>query len=298
MQVVRFDPAISIPNTELGSNFRLAPLTSPGSRVTVQLLYLPPGGLIRRRAAPARRLLGLVAGEGWVASGDATRRSIGPGYGAVWDQGEEQEAGSDHGLTALCLEGSFETWAFVVTKEIVVVDYDPEWAAWFERIRAFIWPAVAGLAIRIEHVGSTSVPGLAAKPIIDMDVVVGSEEQVRAVTERLEMIGYRWRGDLGVAGRQAFASVEGRGLPAHHLYLVVLNSPAHLDHWLLRDLLREDAQARGRYAALKRRNAEIADGDIDVYVAAKAGLVSELLERARREHGASSAPWRDRSGPS
>ena len=118
-----------------------------------------------------------------------------------------------------------------------------------------------------------------------MDIVVASEDLVRPAIERLAAIGYRWRGDLGVVGRQAFSRPTGTDLPMHHLYLVVEDNKAHLDHWLLRDLLRSDAEARERYAELKRRNVSLAEGDMDVYVAAKAALVAELLTRARAERG-------------
>jgi GrpB-like predicted nucleotidyltransferase (UPF0157 family) len=172
-----------------------------------------------------------------------------------------------------------------VSGEIVVTDYDPDWPSWFETIQLNLWPIVDGLAIRIDHVGSTAVAGLAAKPIIDLDVVVGSLDKVGPVIERLALIGCHWRGDLGVVGREAFGPLPMEGLPAHHLYLVVENNRAHVDHWLLRDFLREDPKARERYAALKRRNAELAKGDIDFYVAAKAGLVAELLTKARALKG-------------
>ena len=138
---------------------------------------------------------------------------------------------------------------------------------------------------RIDHVGSTAVPGLAAKPIIDLDVVVRSEDSVRTVIGQLESIGYRWRGDLGVAGREAFAPPPGSGLPPHHLYVVVEDNRAHQDHWLLRDLLRADPASREGYAALKRANAQSTHRDMDVYVAAKAGFVADLLTRARVERG-------------
>src|SRR3954469_13377158 len=174
-----------------------------------------------------------------------------------------------------------------VGRTIVVCDYDPEWPRWFETICKRLWPAVEGVALRIDHVGSTSVPDLAAKPIIDMDIVVASDELVRPAIEGLVRIGYRWRGDLGVTGRQAFFHPPHSDLPAHNLYLVVEDNKAHLDHWLLRDLLRADPEARDRYAQLKRDNVVRADGDIDVYVAAKAALVAELLTRARTARGLS-----------
>lgn len=170
-----------------------------------------------------------------------------------------------------------------MTKEIVVVDHDPAWRSWFERVEGYVWPAVADVAVRVDHVGSTSVPGLAAKPIIDIDVVVASDADVSTAIERLATAGYRWRGDLGIDGREAFRPPPDADLPPHHLYLVVDQSRPHLDHVLLRDLLREDPDARTAYGELKRRNAGL--GDMDAYLAGKAGLVAELLTRARAARG-------------
>ncbi|HWL85227.1 MAG TPA: GrpB family protein [Polyangiaceae bacterium] len=170
-------------------------------------------------------------------------------------------------------------------RDIVISDYDPEWPNWFETLRRRVWPAVEDLAVRIDHIGSTSVPGLAAKAIIDMDIVVASQSDIPLAIERVASVGYTWKGDLGIVGREAFDPTRDEGLPPHHLYLVVENNEPHLDHWLLRDLLRGDAAARERYAALKRRNAERARNDMNFYVAAKAGLVAELLTRARAERG-------------
>jgi GrpB-like predicted nucleotidyltransferase (UPF0157 family) len=171
-----------------------------------------------------------------------------------------------------------------VPEPIVIVDYDPTWPASFERIAAFVWPAVAGVAMRIEHVGSTSVPGLAAKPIIDVDIVVATVADVDAIIASLTTLGYRWEGDLGVVGRESFRARKDAGLPLHHLYSVTHDGRPYADHWLLRDLLREDPAACQRYADLKRRNAALAGSDLDRYVALKASLVAELLARARRQH--------------
>jgi GrpB-like predicted nucleotidyltransferase (UPF0157 family) len=180
-----------------------------------------------------------------------------------------------------------------MTSKVVVTGYDRQWPDWFETVREHVWPAVKDIALRIDHVGSTSVPGLAAKPVIDMDIVVASEVDVRPVIDRLAAIAYQWLGDLDVPGRQAFKPTRDEGLPRHNLYLVVENSKAHLDHWLLRDLLREDAGAREDYAALKRRNAELAPNDIDSYVALKAEYVAGLLTRARAERGLPPATYWD-----
>lgn len=287
MRVYRFDPEVSIPIIGSGSDFRIGRLTTDDARGRVQVLHLAPGGAVGRHPTMLRQLFAVVAGSGWVSGGDGARRQIRTGQAVVWEPGEDHEAGSEEGLTAVCLEGTFDVTAITVTKEIVVADHDPEWAGWFEQLHAHIWPAVDGIALRIDHVGSTSVPGLAAKPIIDMDIVVADESQLRPVIDAVGTLGYRWVGDLGVVGREALeaAGQDGAGLPPHHLYLVVENNKAHLDHLLLRDLLRRDPEARSRYGELKRANVDLARGDMDVYVAAKAALVAELLTRARAERG-------------
>jgi GrpB-like predicted nucleotidyltransferase (UPF0157 family) len=285
VRIFRFDEEVSIPVSRFGSRIRLGPLTGEDSLVRAEVMYLPAGGLVGRHPAAAPQLFAVVAGTGWVSGAEQIPRPIGAGYAAWWDTGEAHEAGSEDGMTAICIEGEFEITALAVTRDIIVSDYDEEWPGWFEQIRQRVWPAVSGIALRVEHVGSTAVPGLAAKPIIDLDVVVAQESDVEQVIDRLASIGYRWRGDLGVVGRQAFKATGEDVLPPHHLYLVVENNRAHLDHVLLRDLLRADPKARAGYAALKRANLERAAGDIDVYVAAKAAFVAELLARARRERG-------------
>jgi GrpB-like predicted nucleotidyltransferase (UPF0157 family) len=169
--------------------------------------------------------------------------------------------------------------------EIVVAAYDPRWPSDFDEIVAVVWPAVREEADRMEHVGSTAVPGLAAKPIIDVDVVVPDADRVAPVRARLGGIGYAWLGELGVEGRDAFEAATELALPAHHLYLVVDGSRPYLDHVLLRDLLRRDPGARARYEQLKRHNAQRAGGDVEVYTARKAAFVAELLATARRAGG-------------
>jgi GrpB-like predicted nucleotidyltransferase (UPF0157 family) len=287
MRFFRFDPEVSIPVDRVGSRFRIGPMIAEGSDVRVQMIYLGPGGLVGRHRAGFHQLVAVVAGSGWVCGANSRRRGVATGRAVFWEPGEEHEAGTDEGMTAVCIEGTFELQAVAVTQEIVVADYNPDWPQWFEEVRAHVWPAVANVALRIDHVGSTSVRGMAAKPIIDMDIVVADASEVSSVTDRLVELGYRWRGDLGVTGREAFDVQNPGGLPDHHLYLVVEDNRAHMDHWLLRDLLREDHVARRRYGELKRRNMEIADGDMDIYVSAKAALVAELLTRARHERGLS-----------
>jgi len=244
-----------------------------------------PGGGLDRNCA-ARLLVAVLAGTVSAVGDQApARRDLTVGYGAVWEAGERARLSSASGCTAVLAEGSFDVRAMAVTQDIVVADYDEDWPRWFAVLEARLWPAVQGVALRVDHVGSTAVPGLPAKPVIDLDVVVASADDFPAVIEALARLGYRWRGDLGVEGREAFDLAEPADLPRHHLYLVVENSKAHLDHVLLRDLLRTDPEARHAYGELKRHNAATVAGDMDRYVAAKAALVAELLTRARQERG-------------
>lgn len=160
-----------------------------------------------------------------------------------------------------------------------VVPYDEAWPAAFQEIASRLRRGLPD-NVTIEHVGSTSVPGLAAKPIIDIDVVMDTPEAIPGVISRLEELGYLHRGDLGISGREAFATPA--GLPYHHLYLVVEGSPPHRDHIDLRDFLRTHPGAATRYAEVKAQAAHLLVLDREAYVAAKSATVLDLLAEARR----------------
>ena len=162
--------------------------------------------------------------------------------------------------------------------QIVVVDYDPAWPARFEALRSGVDEAVRGIVISIEHVGSTSVPGLAAKPVIDMTVVVASQRDVPAAIEQLARIGYRHRGDLGIAGREAFHAPA--HLPDHRLYVCVQDSPALANHLAVRDWLRSHPKDARAYGALKRHLAGAFRDDIDGYVDGKTEFLAAILAKS------------------
>jgi GrpB-like predicted nucleotidyltransferase (UPF0157 family) len=133
-------------------------------------------------------------------------------------------------------------------------------------------------AVAIEHVGSTAVPGLAAKPVIDIDVVIDTERRLDEAITRLAALGYTHEGDLGVVGRAAFRAPP--DAPPHHLYVVVARNDAHSQHIALRDYLRTHPVDAGRYGDLKRSLAERHRNDRAAYTEAKSGMVRELLARA------------------
>ena len=163
-------------------------------------------------------------------------------------------------------------------KTIVVVDYDAEWPRRFEEVRARVWPAVLDVADRIEHVGSTSVPGLAAKPIIDMTVVVSTRGDVPPVIERLARLRYRHRGNLCVDDREAFDNPA--DLPKHNLYVCPEGTIGIVNQVAVRDFLRANADAARRYAELKKRLAAKFPHDIDQYVFGKTDFILDVLRRA------------------
>ncbi|MFI4975259.1 MAG: GrpB family protein [Caulobacterales bacterium] len=163
---------------------------------------------------------------------------------------------------------------------VVICDYDPAWPQRYETLRVRIAEALGDLAASIEHVGSTSVPGLAAKPTIDLNVVLRSPDELGEVIGRLARLGYAHEGDLGIAGREAFATPPGYGTHDHHLYVCAPDWVGHGEQLAFRDYLRTHPHAALAYARLKRSLAARHRNDRAGYANAKAGFVRAVLKRA------------------
>lgn len=160
---------------------------------------------------------------------------------------------------------------------IEIVDYDPDWPARFETLRQLYENILTGVAILgIEHVGSTSVPGLAAKPLIDIDIVVTVDQVARAI-EAMERAGFLSLGERGIPDRWALQAPS--DLPRTNTYVVVEGSLALRNHLAVRDQLRHEVALRDEYAALKRSIAASVH-DIDQYVEKKSSFLSVVLELA------------------
>ena len=174
------------------------------------------------------------------------------------------------------------------SEPVVIVPYDPQWPRTFESLREVYLRALGDLAVAVEHVGSTSVPGLAAKPIIDVDVVFRSCDDLPGVVGLLAVLGYRHQGDIGVPGREAFAREGGdvprdgggRCWPAHHLYVCASDSDELRQHLTFRDWLRGNPAAVAEYAMLKHHLADVYRDDRDGYSDAKTDFIEEALKRA------------------
>lgn len=162
-----------------------------------------------------------------------------------------------------------------VKRTIMVVDCDPAWSTQFEVLRSTILSAVGDIAVALEHVGSTSVPGLAAKPIIDIDLVVASAADVSVAVERLAVIGYEHQGNLGVEGREAFKSPPGP--PRRNLYVCVQGGTALRNHVMLRDYLRSNSDSAAEYGRLKKQLAAIFPTDMDRYIDGKTDFILKIL---------------------
>jgi GrpB-like predicted nucleotidyltransferase (UPF0157 family) len=161
---------------------------------------------------------------------------------------------------------------------IVIADYDPHWPEQFEALRARIAPVLGPLGAAIEHIGSTAVPGLAAKAIIDIDVLLYAAADLPEAVTRLATLGYQHRGDLGVPGREAFRPAP-NDLP-HHLYVCVPECLEYARHLTFRNHLRTHPEDAHAYERLKRALAVEFRNDREAYNRAKTEFVEAVLRRA------------------
>lgn len=162
-----------------------------------------------------------------------------------------------------------------IEKRVIrVVEYDPRWPSRFADERARIVRALGPTALRVDHVGSTSVPGLAAKPIVDIDVSVPDVESEDAYLGPLTAAGYELR--VREAGHRLLRT------PARdvHVHICTAGSDWERSHLLFRDWLRHDAEDRQAYAELKQRLAQRDWADMNAYTDAKSDLVREITVRA------------------
>jgi GrpB-like predicted nucleotidyltransferase (UPF0157 family) len=141
--------------------------------------------------------------------------------------------------------------------------------------------------IAIEHVGSTSIPGMTAKPIIDIDMVIQPKDWEK-VKARLEERGYIHRGDLGIKDRESFDLADEAlksTLPTHHLYVCPVTSAELKRHIAFREYLKTHKTDRERLSSLKWTLAEAFDNDKYPYMDGKDTMVKEIVEKALEYYG-------------
>ena len=164
-------------------------------------------------------------------------------------------------------------------KHVVVNSYDPIWAKDFIAIRDELNTVLSDLVLGIEHVGSTSVEGLSAKPIIDIDVIIQDRENLPDVISALQKIGYSHEGDQGIPGREAFKYEGKEHLRKHHLYVCAKDAEELRRHLAFRDYLRSNPDAVTEYSRIKEEGALLYPWDIDKYIEHKSPFIESIYKR-------------------
>lgn len=170
-------------------------------------------------------------------------------------------------------------------KDMTNEPYNPAWPAQFEELRNTLSQALGDRIIAIEHVGSTAIPGMPAKPKLDIDIVISSMALLPTIAERLEPLGYISQGNLGREGREAFGRKDDqvpythhmKSWPKHNLYVCPQDSPVLQEHLRFRDYLRQHPDLAEQYARLKQELSERYRYDQQQYVAGKSDFVRQIL---------------------
>ena len=164
------------------------------------------------------------------------------------------------------------------TKQVSVVPYDETWEFAFKEIKSEIEAVIGDMILGIEHVGSTSVKGMSAKPCIDVDVIIQDDSIFDEIAEKLGTIGYIHEGDLGIKDREAFKYTDKPHLMLHHLYVCPQYSEELRRHITFRDFLRRTPEAVRKYSLVKEKAAELFPDEIEQYIAFKAPCIEELYK--------------------
>jgi GrpB-like predicted nucleotidyltransferase (UPF0157 family) len=169
---------------------------------------------------------------------------------------------------------------YYLSKPIVIRDYDPQWPQLYAVEERLLWEILSPSAVQIEHIGSTSIPGLAAKPIIDISVAVQDLTDVTACVPALTDAGYVEFPITPLFQRRLFCKGsynEG----THHVHFTVCGSAVWVEPLLFRDYLRAHPAAAAWYQQIKRDSATKHQHDLNGYHDEKAGCVIALMEQAR-----------------
>ena len=166
-----------------------------------------------------------------------------------------------------------------MTRKVEVVPYHPEWPEKFSAEAGALKVVFAKELLSIHHFGSTSVPGISAKPIIDILLIVRDIDAVDALAPRLEALGYHAVGEYGIPGRRFFYKGTD-DMRSHHLHVYENGNPHILRHLVFRDYMRSHPITARDYARLKEELAHQFPEDMDGYIAGKNAFVREHEKRA------------------
>lgn len=164
------------------------------------------------------------------------------------------------------------------TKNVIVLPYDSNWKEEFKKIKKELEQSIGNDIISIEHVGSTSVEGLAAKPVIDIDIIIDCV-MFDHIKRKLYAIGYIHEGDLGITGREAFKYENKEHLMKHHLYVCDKDSEELKKHIVFRDWLKVNPDDRYAYSKIKLEMAKKYPKDIDSYIEGKSSCIVKIYKK-------------------
>ncbi len=168
-------------------------------------------------------------------------------------------------------------------RSVALAPHRSQWIARAEALIADLHAAAPGTFRAVHHVGSTAVPGLVAKPVIDLLGEAGDLTGIETARAALEVLGYRWRGENGVAGRRYFTRDDpGTGARAVHLHVHAAGDPALAWHLAFRDRLRAEPATAAAYAREKMRCAALHPDDSGAYAACKKAWTDRVAAEAVR----------------
>ncbi|NMM50797.1 GrpB family protein [Marinigracilibium pacificum] len=172
--------------------------------------------------------------------------------------------------------------------KIIIEPYNKVWKEQFESLRDYLLSHIQNDILEIVHVGSTSVPGLSAKPVIDLDIIIENDnKKLDKVILKLESLGYQHRGDLGISGREAFKRANSR-IPItdsdiewfpHHLYVCKEGCVALRNHLALKKHLLENPDKVVEYSNLKHKLADKFPDNMDAYIDGKTEFILDILKK-------------------
>jgi GrpB-like predicted nucleotidyltransferase (UPF0157 family) len=171
--------------------------------------------------------------------------------------------------------------------KVEVVPHDPRWRDAFDAEAKRVAAALGPDAVAIHHVGSTAIPGIHAKPVIDLLVEVRDVAAIDARSAMMESIGYEVMGEYGIPGRRYFRKDDPRGTRTHQVHAFLAGSGEVERHLAFRDYMIAHPADAQRYGELKRKLAEQYPRDMDGYMDGKDGFIKEMDRRA--------AEWRSSS---
>ena len=157
-------------------------------------------------------------------------------------------------------------------------DYNPEWTKLYDEERHYINSHIGDLALDIQHIGSTSVPGLKAKPIIDIAIKVKSSSKVQICAKILTEAGFISRGDTEGQGGYLLVKEKAPLIRTHHIHIVSLKDPQWRNYLVFRELLKEKKDLREKYLQLKQDLQERFPFDRKQYTATKSQFIQNLLK--------------------